>query len=110
MKSLRDWQELAHDNAVAHGFIEQTLPESCALLHSEVSELFEAYRKNTLWLPCDKVLPNGQSLTSAGEEIADIILRALDISARLGLDIERVVEIKHAYNVSRPYLHGGKLA
>lgn len=45
-----------------------------ANLHGEVSELWEAYRTESLGLPCDKT----PDLTCAEEEIADLVIRFLD--------------------------------
>lgn len=41
-------------------------------------------------------------------EIADTIIRLLDISSALEIDIEDVITRKLAYNQSRPQLHGRK--
>ena len=41
-------------------------------------------------------------------ELADAIIRILDYCAFAGIDIEKALEIKHEYNKSRPYRHGGK--
>lgn len=41
-------------------------------------------------------------------ELADVIIRVLDYCAYAGIDIENVLEVKHEYNKSRPYRHGGK--
>jgi hypothetical protein len=41
-------------------------------------------------------------------ELADIILRVLDIAGGKGIDIEGALRIKAAYNAHRPFLHGGK--
>lgn len=49
-------------------------------------------------------------LTCAEEELADVIIRALDTAGTLRIDIDRAVRIKHAYNETRPHRHGGKLA
>lgn len=40
--------------------------------------------------------------------VADVIIRVLDYCAYAGIDIENVLEVKHEYNKSRPYRHGGK--
>lgn len=106
----------AHQNARQKGFHEDRLNDSqfmerhCGLLHAEVSELFEAVRAGRLFSPCDKDekmeamgLP---VLNCAEEELADIIIRSLDISQRLRLDIERAVLAKMAYNATRPHKHG----
>ena len=51
-----------------------------------------------------------EPLTCLEEELADIVIRAFDTAKALGVDIERAVSVKHAFNASRPYRHGGKVA
>ena len=64
-------------------------------------------------------LGSGRSRTAAGvreetrldamrRRLADVIIRVLDYCAYAGIDIENVLEVKHEYNKSRPYRHGGK--
>lgn len=80
--------------------------EFCANLHGEVSELWEAFRKGTLKKKCDKPIP----LTCAAEELADIIIRAMDTAVTLGIDIGEAIAGKDHYNQTRPFKHGGKKA
>lgn len=110
MKSLAQWVEAAGQTAKDHGFHEEGAnnapPAWCSNLHGEVSEFWEAYRRGTLNEPCDKHI----GLTCAEEELADIVIRTFDIAFQMGIDLERAVEVKHAYNVQRPRRNGGKLA
>lgn len=85
-----------------------------ANLHSEVSEFWEAYRKNQIDDLCDKSekcesLGFG-TLTNGEEELADILIRVLDTAKTLGIDIGRAVRVKDAYNQTRPFRHGNKRA
>ena len=80
--------------------------EFCANLHGEVSELWEAYRKGELNKKCDKPI----QLTCAAEELADIIIRAMDTAVTLGIDIGEAIASKDAYNQTRPFKHGNKKA
>lgn len=80
--------------------------EFCSNLHGEVSELWEAYRKGNLFKPCDKPIP----LNCAAEELADIVIRAMDVAVALGIDIGEAVASKDSYNQTRPYKHGNKKA
>ncbi len=41
-------------------------------------------------------------------EIADAIIRLLDIAAKFKIDIEAVIQLKLAYNRTRPSKHGRK--
>jgi NTP pyrophosphatase (non-canonical NTP hydrolase) len=95
-----------HDNDKQPG----RFAEYCANLHGEVSELWEAYRRGELEKPCDKnvkiVALGLEPLTCAEEELADIIIRAMDTACGLGIDIGRAIEIKCAYNSTRPRMHG----
>ena len=49
-------------------------------------------------------------LTCASEEIADEIIRALDKAAEFNVDVAEAVATKIAYNSTRTFRHGGKLA
>ena len=51
-----------------------------------------------------------ETLTCAEEELADVLIRVLDTSAVLKIDVERAVRIKMLYNRSRSTRHGGKIA
>jgi len=80
-------------------FIERT----CNNLHDEISELHEAWRNNRLHDVCDK-----GTLTCLEEELADIIIRVLDASRKLHVDIQHAVLTKHEINKTRTTRHGGK--
>lgn len=75
-----------------------------ANLHGEVSELWEAHRSGQLHERCDKA--TSEPLTCAEEEIADIMIRTLDMAADLGVDVDKAVRVKLAYNLTRPFKHG----
>lgn len=96
--------------AKSKGFHEEPVPiaVACANLHGEVSELWEAYRRGLLDKPCDK--KTAQTLTCLEEELADIIIRALDTAEENGVDIGRAVMVKSAYNETRAHMNGGKIA
>lgn len=82
-------------------------------IHGEVSELWEAARKNCLEEPCDKsafmAIHFSEGLTCEEEELADIIIRVFDTAGARGINIGRAVDLKMHYNATRPHMHG-KLA
>jgi NTP pyrophosphatase (non-canonical NTP hydrolase) len=81
-----------------------------ANLHGECSELWEAARKGQLFQNCDKefaplALP---PLNNAEEELADIVIRAMDTAHTLGVRLGRAIAIKTEYNRQRAHKHGKK--
>lgn len=108
--SFEDLQRSVHQTAKEHGWWEgktiEVIPEKLALIHSEVSEALEEYRKSPdfgTYYEDDK--PEG-----FGIELADAIIRIMDLAEWLGIDLAGLVVEKHEYNLTRSYRHGGKLA
>ncbi len=64
--------------------------EMLALIHTEVSEATDAYKK-------------GEPLDRVGEELIDTVIRILHLLSVLGLDAEALFEAKMAHNWERPY-------
>ncbi len=77
---------------------DRTFGDDIALLHSEVSEMFEAFRSGNL---------RGQK-GSVVEETADVFIRLLDFCDRYQIDLYQEYVTKLEYNRSRGYHHGGK--
>lgn len=70
------------------------IPSVLALIHSEVSEGLEAFRKD--------------DVANFTEEMADTIIRIIDMTHGLGLDVGTAVIQKLDVNRNRGYRHGGK--
>lgn len=68
--------------------------EKLCLIHSEVSEAMEGARKN---LPDDK-LPHRPMLEV---ELADAVIRILDLCGALNLDLDGAIKEKREYNAKR---------
>lgn len=68
--------------------------ERIALIHSEVSEAFEALRRNgnSQWAEVDGK-PEGFAA-----ELADVIIRVAELAYWFGIDLGTMVEAKQAYN------------
>ncbi len=64
--------------------------EMLALIHTEVSEATDAYKK-------------GESMEHLGEELADAIIRILHLMSALNLDAEELFQDKMKKNWERPY-------
>jgi NTP pyrophosphatase (non-canonical NTP hydrolase) len=116
--ALNAMSKAVHDLAHEKGWYDkpetedQYVERACNNLHDEVSELHTAWRDNQLRAPCDKAAKMKaaglQPLTCLEEELADIVIRALDNAQRLGVNIGKVVLAKHDFNATRKTRHGGK--
>jgi NTP pyrophosphatase (non-canonical NTP hydrolase) len=108
LRRIRNWDEVLEEmiglvtavNA-ANGWYDssRTFGEDIALLHSEVSEAFEAMRKDD-W---------SGNKDSVQDELADVFIRLLDTCARHNVQLANQFLKKMAINETRGYRHGGKL-
>ena len=73
-----------------------------ALMHSELSEALEALRHGN---PESEHLPG---FSGVEEELADVVLRAMDYAARRKLLLGEAIVAKINFNKTRAYKHGGK--
>ena len=104
--SIREMQADVHQTAVEHGWWEAERPvgEVLMLVVTEVAEAMEAYRAGN---PESDKIPGH---TKMAEELADAVIRILDYAEGAGIDLAAALKAKMAYNETRPYRHGGKLA
>lgn len=116
---LDELSDVAHDNAVKHGFYDE---------YSDMSDIYDALTrldKPDLMKSVTRDMTLAQLAKIAGEvgeaveaiqkdkvpddfaeELADIIIRTIDLAAFACLSIGEAVAKKMAFNESRPYKHG----
>jgi NTP pyrophosphatase (non-canonical NTP hydrolase) len=116
-----------HKNAVSKGFYEEEKDTATwlMLIVTEVAEACEADRKDRFadWVAFEyetrKRLINGYGPAwvkafdihikdSFEDELADIMIRVMDLAAYKGIDLESHIEAKMHRNSLREYKHGKK--
>lgn len=105
--TLAQMQHDVYENARAHGWWEdddRNIGEMLALIHSEISEALEEWRHGHA---VDEIYYDGDKPEGFLVELADAVIRIMDLAEHFGASMEDVVLLKHEYNKTRPYRHGG---
>ncbi len=105
--------QLAHETfilACSHGFSSheplspKDIMSKLMLITTEVAEAAESVRNEEPVQYTVREKPIG-----IANELADVIIRTVELAHSLGIDIDHAVDAKHEYNKLRPYAHGGKV-
>lgn len=108
---IRSWCQRVHANNIVHGFYDgpdaNNIDRRLMLAVGELAEAQEELRAGRAPTevyytgPEDDAKPEG-----FGIELADAVIRIMDICAHNGIDLQNMIERKHEYNLVRPYRHG----
>ena len=125
-KTIKEWQTCIHTWAKRKGWWVEREEDSILrpdafgnlrpsnvgelLMLIEASEAMDHYRNGhdvdeEFEAPDEPGKPDG-----IPSELADIVIRVLDMAEAYDIDLQAVTERKMVYNDSRPYRHGGKRA
>lgn len=124
--NLKELGYKIHSNAKSKGFWnkERNTGEMLMLIVSEISEALEADRKGRSadWTYDDPPIINAHNYDDEGfnelferevkdtfeDELADAVIRIIDLSYSRGIDLEWHIEQKMRYNALRSHMHGKK--
>ncbi len=108
MASINSLQKEIHKNALSHCWWDskREFGTLIALCHSELSEALEENRKG---IPINQTYyTESGKMEGVPSELADVVIRIMDICEYYGIDLEKVILEKHEYNKNREFKHGNK--
>lgn len=122
VEGLNDLSKQLHDFQVKAGFTDHNITQRLMLVVTEVTEAFEAYRKDKRCRVKDyekgyRHQENAEQKKAGFElhvkdsmedEIADAIIRLLAFCGENHINIEKHIELKMEYNEMRGFKYGGK--
>lgn len=110
IKGFQELQEIMHEIALSKGWHNpsKTFGEQIVMMHSELSEVIEAYRTENggttgIYTDNDTGKPEGVPI-----EFADLQIRMLDTVEFYGISLLDATFMKAQFNLSRPHRHGNK--
>jgi NTP pyrophosphatase (non-canonical NTP hydrolase) len=126
---ISDYIRECHETAESKGWWQEpvrTFGDQIALMHSELSEALEEFRKygiekpdsdgasNTLYFGDGPSNPSqypapGTKPEGIAAELADVCIRIFDTCGHYGIPLEEALRLKMAYNKTRAHKHGGKV-
>lgn len=121
MKTLNKLRDEVHENAKNKGFWDNQRETGTLLMLcvSELAETMEADR-NGLYADLELIEKDKENFIdfkwsfensikdTFEDELADTIIRILDLCGAKGIDIEKHIELKIKYNATRERMHGKK--
>ena len=111
---IKELQAKVHESAVANGWWTDfkhhpdTLARVIALTHSELSESLEEVREGRYYTYYSKT-DLGDKPEGMFTELADAVIRIMDLFGHYHISLEDTIIEKLAYNDLRGFKHGGKI-
>lgn len=108
--TIKELQARSHATAMAHGFRadgRERFCEKMLLVMSEISEALEEFRNSRR---LNEVYESaGGKPEGIPIELADAVIRIADFCESNQIDLTAALELKMAFNESRPYMHGKQI-
>lgn len=113
-QEFKELQKEIHSLAESKGWWEKdNIAEKLLMIYFEVSEAVECFRDGNMEI---SRMPKATSIINKTVhkpigypiELADIVIRVMDLAEAAGIDLWEMIKIKHEYNETRPYKHEKK--
>lgn len=107
-RALRNLQQECWQIAEDHGFhdVGQSVGDKLMLIVSEAAEALEDHRDGHPVIHYWMGGKDGTKPCGVPSELADIVIRVLDMAECFHVDLSEAIIDKMRYNKTRPYLHG----
>lgn len=105
--TISQLQEYIRDWAIRKGWLTETPrnpAEQLMLIVTELAEACEAFRVGNP--PCER--PGMEQYSHAAEELADVVIRCLQMAGEHNIPLADVILAKMQFNETRPVKHGKK--
>jgi NTP pyrophosphatase (non-canonical NTP hydrolase) len=105
--TISQMQEYIRQWAIRKGWLTETPrdpAQQLMLIVTELAECCEAFREGNP--PCSR--PGMEQYSHAAEELADVVIRCLQMAGEHNIPLSEVIEAKMAFNETRPTKHGKK--
>lgn len=110
--TISEWQTAIHQYAKDKGWWEPDRPRTfgdlLTLVHCELSEAYEEFRAGKGMTEIYENEGKPGKAEGIAVELADAVIRILDMCAYYGIDLQAVMAQKHEFNKTRAYRHGNK--
>lgn len=115
-EAMNDVSLRAHDTALKHGFYDDYLEVSEVLGKADLPECVEYVKRDVVLAQlakiasevgeCVEVVQKSREYDGLAEELADIVIRTMDLAAFMDFKLGTAVAKKMAKNETRSYKHG----
>lgn len=102
---IKEFMKESEQVAIDKGFREENVSGTthCALIMSEVAEIVEELRMGHA--PTKNFYREDGKPEGIPSELADVVIRCFEMAEYYGIDLEKAMQEKQAYNKTRPYKH-----
>lgn len=89
---------------------ETNVPERLLCITSLIVSSYSMFPNNLMAASSGGIIESEEDTDSAATIVASAIYEILNLAQDMNIDLQQAISLKNAFNKTRPYRHGGKLA